>query len=156
LSAPVDALPLSAFGPDHAPDAAQEVALVEDHVRVDAVPLFTVLGVAEKLTVGPGALTDTVADCTALPPAPAQVSVNVALALSAPVDALPLSAFGPDHAPEAVHEVALVDDHVRVELSPLATLLGLALKDTVAVGFALTVTVVDCTALPPAPLHDRV
>jgi hypothetical protein len=51
----------------------QVVALVEDHDRVDAAPLLTVLGLAEKLTVGAGVLTETVADCVALPPAPVQV-----------------------------------------------------------------------------------
>ena len=42
-----------------------------------------------------------------------------------------------------------------VELAPLATVLGLALMVTVAVGFGLTVTVVDWVALPPAPLQFR-
>jgi len=52
--------------------------------------------------------------------------------------------------------VALVDDHVNVELPPLATVLGLAAIRTVAVGFGLTVTVVDCAAVPPAPLQVNV
>jgi hypothetical protein len=58
------------------------------------------------------------------------------------VDTEPFNGWVPDHAPEAVQEVALVDDQVKVELPPLATVLGLALKLTVAVGFGLTVTVV--------------
>jgi hypothetical protein len=49
----------------------------------------------------------------------------------------------PDQAPEAEHEAALLDDHVTVEALPLVTVLGLAAILTVAVGFALTVTVVD-------------
>jgi len=62
--------------PDHPPEALQDVALVDDHVSLDAPPLATVLGLALKLTVAAGrALTDTVADCAALPPAPLQVSV---------------------------------------------------------------------------------
>jgi hypothetical protein len=40
----------------------------------------------------------------------------------------------PDQAPEAVHAVALVDDHESVAPAPLATVLGLALKLTMAVG----------------------
>ena len=36
---------------------------------------------------------------------------------------------------------------------PLATVLGFALKPTVALGCALTDTVADCTALPPAPVQ---
>ena len=62
----------------------------------------------------------------------------------------------PDHPPEAVQEVALADDHVRLELPPLVTVLGLALMLTVAVGFALTVTVADWVALPPLPVQLNV
>jgi hypothetical protein len=61
--------------PDHPPEAVQAVALVDVHESVDAAPLFTVLGLAEKLTVGAGVLTETVVDCVALPPVPVQVSV---------------------------------------------------------------------------------
>jgi hypothetical protein len=49
----------------------------------------------------------------------------------------------PDQAPEAVQAVALVEDHVKVEALPLATVLGLALRLTVTVGTGVTVTVVD-------------
>ena len=65
-------------------------------------------------------------------------------------------AFAPDQPPEAVQEVALVADHVKVEALPLATVLGLALTLTVGAGAALTVTVADCAALPPAPVQVRV
>jgi hypothetical protein len=139
----VDCVPLVALLPDQPPEAVQAVALVEDQVKVAAAPLLTVLGAAERLTVGEGVLTDTVADCVALPPAPVHVSEYVDLAVKAPVDCEPLTALVPDHAPEAVQDVALVADQVRVELPPLATVLGLALILTVAVGFGLTVTVVD-------------
>jgi hypothetical protein len=61
--------------PDQPPEAAQEVALVEDQLNVEALPLVTVLGLAVKVTVGAGALTETVADdCVELPPEPVQVS----------------------------------------------------------------------------------
>jgi hypothetical protein len=59
----------------------------------------------------------------------------------------------PDQAPEAVQEVALVEDQLNVDAPPLAMVLGLALRLTVAVGAGLTVTVVDCAAVPPAPLQ---
>jgi hypothetical protein len=51
------------------------VALAADQVRVELLPLLIVLGLAVKLTVGAGCVTDTAADCTALPPGPLQVSV---------------------------------------------------------------------------------
>jgi hypothetical protein len=59
------------------------------------------------------------------------------------VDCVPLRALVPAQAPDAVQDVALADDHVRLELPPLVTVLGLALMLTVAVGLALTVTVAD-------------
>ncbi len=75
VSAPVATEPLVASLPDQAPEAIQEVALVETHASVELPPLVTVLGLALKLTVGGGEVTETVADCAALPPAPTQVSV---------------------------------------------------------------------------------
>jgi hypothetical protein len=65
-------------------------------------------------------------------------------------------AFAPVQAPDAVHEVALLEDQVRVDALPLAMVLGLALKLTVTVGFALTVTVAVCAAVPPAPMQVKV
>lgn len=76
--------------------------------------------------------------------------------MRAPVDCDPVMAFAPDHAPEAVHEVALLDDQVSVDALPLPIVLGLALKLTVTVGLALTVTVAVCEAVPPVPVHVRV
>jgi hypothetical protein len=67
--------PLVASLPVHPPEAAQEVALVDDQVSVELLPLPMVLGLALKLTVGLGEVTVTVADCAALPPVPVQVSV---------------------------------------------------------------------------------
>ena len=49
----------------------------------------------------------------------------------------------PDQAPEAVQLLALAAVQFNVALLPLATVLGLAPRVTVAVGFGLTVTVVD-------------
>ena len=72
------------------------------------------------------------------------------------MDCDPVRALAPAQAPEAVHEVALLDDQVRVDALPLPTVLGLALKLTVTVGFALTVTVAVWAAVPPPPLHVSV
>ena len=72
------------------------------------------------------------------------------------MDCEPLMALLPDQAPAAVQEVALVADQDNVDAAPLATVLGLALKLTVAAGVGLTVTVADWTALPPAPVHVSV
>jgi len=62
--------------PDQDPEAVQAVALVADQVSVELLPLATVLGLAARLMVGTGCVTETVADCAALlPPVPVQVSV---------------------------------------------------------------------------------
>jgi hypothetical protein len=71
------------------------------------------------------------------------------------VECEPLVASLPLHPPEAVQDVALVDDQDSVELPPLAMVLGLALKLTVGAG-EVTVTLADCAALPPAPVQVRV
>ena len=52
-----------------------EVEFVEVQVSVEALPLAIVLGFAPIATVGAGVLTDTVADCEALPPGPVQVRI---------------------------------------------------------------------------------
>jgi hypothetical protein len=75
VSAPVDWVPLTDFAPDHAPEAAHEVAFVADQVRVALLPLLMALGPTLSETAGAAALTETVADCAAVPPAPVQVSV---------------------------------------------------------------------------------
>ena len=75
--------------------------------------------------------------------------------INAPLDWLPEVALLPDHAPEAVQEVALVDDQVSVEDAPLATEVGLAVSDTVGGGALATVTVVEALALPPEPVQLR-
>jgi hypothetical protein len=76
VKAPVDCVPLVALLPDQPPDAVQVVALAADQLKVDALPMLTELGVAEKLIVGAGAadVTETAADPIALPPEPVHVS----------------------------------------------------------------------------------
>jgi len=75
VSAPVDWVPATALAPDQAPEARHEVAFVADHVSVALPPLFKALGPTLSVTVGADALTETVADCAALPPLPVHVSV---------------------------------------------------------------------------------
>src|ERR1700722_3781119 len=60
-STPVDCDPVSAFAPDQAPDAVQDVALEELHVSVELVPLAMVLGATKMRPEGAIALTDPVA-----------------------------------------------------------------------------------------------
>jgi hypothetical protein len=75
VKAPVDCEPLVARAPDQPPEALQVVALLEDQERVAAAPLAMLLGEALNRTVGAALLTDTLADCAAVPPGPVQASV---------------------------------------------------------------------------------
>ena len=76
----------------------------------------------------------------------------MAFAVNAPVDCEPLGALAPDQAPEAKQVAALRLDQVSVEAPPEVTLLGLALRVTVA-GVPATVTVADWLADPPVPVQ---
>ena len=73
LSTPVDAEPLIGLLPDQPPEAEQLLAFVADQVKVELVPLVTVLGAALSVTRGVGEVTETVADCEAVPPEPEHV-----------------------------------------------------------------------------------
>jgi hypothetical protein len=58
----VACVPLTPLEPDQAPVAVHEVALLEDQVSVEPLPLATVLGLAVRLTAGAGVVTETVTD----------------------------------------------------------------------------------------------
>ena len=74
------------------------------------------------------------------------------MVVSEPDDCEPLSALLPDQAPEAEQAVALLLDQVSVEALPELMVLGLALSVTNG-GNDGTVTVTDCVAEPPGPVH---
>ena len=69
--------PAVACEPLQPPEAEQAVALVDDQVNTAVAPLLIVTGFAVRVTAGAAVVTDTVADCAALPPLPLQVSVYV-------------------------------------------------------------------------------
>lgn len=73
VKAGVDCVPVVAVEPPQ--EALQEVALVDDHVSDEVAPLLTVAGFAARVTVGAGVVTETVADCAAVPPLPLQLNV---------------------------------------------------------------------------------
>jgi hypothetical protein len=127
---------------------------------VTGVPLVFTVGATHDRVALPvcavvAALTVTVADCEAEPPAPLQVSVNLVVALSAAVVCEPKVPSLPVQPPEALQALALLDDQVNVDFAPLATVFGLALKLTTGAA-ALTVTVADCEAEPPLPLQLKI
>jgi hypothetical protein len=77
--------------------------------------------------------------------------------VSAPVEAVPLLAFVPLHLPLAVQLVGLlVADHVRFELPPEVTEIGLALMFTTGFGIVVTVSaILFAYPVPPALVQLR-
>jgi len=137
----VDCEPLRPLEPLQPPDDVQAVALLLDQVSMEEVPAFTLLGAALSVTIGALLETVTVADCVADPAGPVQVSSYSVLLVRVPVDVVPLVGMLPCQPPEAVQAVAPADFQVSVELSPLATVVGAALKaNDVATGVAGTAT----------------
>jgi len=89
------------------------------------------VGFAVNVAVGTGlAVTVTVAVAAVLvPPAPVQVSEYVVVVVKAPVLWLPLVAFAPANVPPvALHDVALVELQVSVDVPPLAIVVGFAVS----------------------------
>ena len=133
-SAPVGSLPEVVLTPDQPPLAVHAVASVDDQFNVVGLPLVTLVGFAERVTVGPGGVTVTVAVALWVPPAPVQERLNTLLLVSAPVDSLPEVDFAPDQAPVATQDVAFVEFQLSVEGVPLVTVSGLAVSETVGTG----------------------
>ncbi len=75
VSVPVDWVPETALLPLQAPEAMHEVACAELQLSVAELPLMMALGPTLRATVGVGAVTVTVTDWDAEPPAPEQVRV---------------------------------------------------------------------------------
>ena len=92
------------------------------------------------------------------PPAPEHASVKTfVVAVSAALVSEPEVGRLPLHAPLAVHAVAFAAFHVSVERAPDATVVGLAVSDSVGAGAdAATVTVADLDVEPPEPVQVRV
>jgi len=65
-------VPLASCVPLQAPEAVQEVALVELHVNDEALPLATDAGDAVKVSVG--AMSIVTLEATLLPPGPLQLN----------------------------------------------------------------------------------
>lgn len=69
-----------------------------------------------------------------VPPTPVHDRENALLAESGPVDSEPAAGFGPDHAPDAMHEVELVADQLSVAAPPWATIVRSTLSETAGEG----------------------
>lgn len=140
FSGPTNRLPLVGCGPDQPSDATQLVALVDVQLSVVEPPAVTVCGVAFSVTVVTAGPTVTSALWLAVPPAPVQVNVKFVVALSGPVDTLPLVGCAPLQPSEAMQLVALVVLQASVAESPAAMLDGVADSEIVGNGRIVTWT----------------
>jgi hypothetical protein len=68
--------------------------------------------------------------------------------------AVPPGARAPLHPPEAVHVVALVEVHVKVELAPEATAVGVAASETDGGGYTVTAAMTGAV-VPPGPVQVK-
>jgi hypothetical protein len=149
---PVLWVPLAATVPLHPPDAIHESALVDVHVKVEAPPEATAVGVAVSATIGKAFTVTGAVAAALLPPGPVHVKEKIAFAVNAPVFFVPLLASVPLQSPDAAHEVAWAELQVSVEVLPAATTVGFAASCTV--GSVLTVIVMVAGGLvPPGPMQ---
>jgi hypothetical protein len=145
-------VPLAATVPLQPPDAIHESALVDVHVKVEAPPEATAVGVAVSATIGSWFTVTGAVAAALLPPGPMQVKEKIAFAVNAPVFFVPLLASVPLQSPDAAHEVAWAELQVSVDVLPAATTVGFAASCTV--GSALTVIVMVAGGLvPPGPMQ---
>ena len=121
--------------------------MVELQVRVVEPPFATVVGLAATVAVGT-TLMVTVATLL-VPLAPEHVREKLVAAFMAPELCVPLVASVPDQPPEAVHDVAFVDDQVSVVDCPPATAGWAALME--AVGAADESPALPESLEPPEP-----
>lgn len=152
---PVDCEPLTPLAPDQAPEALQAVAWLDDQVKVEAPPRVSELGLASIITVGGGALTVTMTDCIAEPPAPVQVRTYSVVFDSEPVDHVPLVATAPLQPSDARQFCAFWVVQVRVALPPAPRVVGDAVRLTL-VAAEVTTTRLDWLACPPEPVQVSV
>lgn len=156
-SAGVVSVPEVPLVPVHPPDAVQEVALVDAHVRVVVFPATTDVGFAVMVTVGMegvAAVTKTLTVWGAVtPPAPVHIKVYEVVVLMLVKVCVLEVALVPAHPrlpSVAVQVVASVEDHVRVVSSPAVMDVGRAEKVRVGRGSGTTVMVTDWVAVPHA------
>jgi hypothetical protein len=90
-----------------------------------------------------------------LPPVPVHDKTKLAVFASGPTGSLPEVAFAPLQPPLAVHDVALVDDQVSVEVPLTETEVGFADSVTVGAGGGaeVTLTVTFFCVVPPEPVQ---
>jgi hypothetical protein len=156
VSGAVAWLPLPANVPLQLPEAVHEVALVDDHVSIEVLPLATATGLAISETVGSGRMLTVAVAGELLPPGPLQINEYEVFVMSTPVLTLPPLANAPLQPPEAAQDVASVELQVSVDAAPLAIAGGFAVNVAVGTGAGVTVIVTELgPLLPPGPVQVR-
>tara|TARA_B100000609_G_scaffold197168_1_gene194048 strand:- start:457 stop:960 length:504 start_codon:yes stop_codon:yes gene_type:complete len=143
--------PIESF---QSPEAEHEIAL--DELQEIVNELFTIIELTEASieTDGTGELvTSTLTLSVAVLPPPEQLMLYVLVPGEVSVIAtLPEVPIVLDQSPEALHEVAFVEDHVRLNSLLISTLL--TLDDICAVGNMGVVIILLSVDPPPPPPHE--
>jgi hypothetical protein len=145
--------------PLQSPDAVQLSASVLLQLKVVEPPLVTVVGLAERETVGctTGSSTLTLTESLPVPPVPLQDRLKVLLAVNELMLCDPELALLPDQSPDAVQLSAPVLLQLKVVEPPLVTVVGLAERETVGCTTgSSTVILTKSIAVPPAPLQVKI
>ena len=156
-SGPTERLPLVARAPLQAPDAVHALASVVLQFSVEVPPAAMLAGLALKLSVGAGR---DHRDGGGLARRASRSGACQRVARRGADWSGARCATGRHSAgsrlPRRSSSWHWVDDQVRVDAPPGATLLGVAVSATVGAGGSVTVTVTDCAALPPGPMQVSV
>ena len=114
------------------------------------------LSTAPKILEPATPVTTTCAVAFPEPPVPVQVRMKSPDALIGPTDSDPDVALDPVHPPEAVQDVAFVDDQLSIVLLFTAIVEGVAVSVTVGAVPPLTVTVAFCGAEFVLPFEQMI
>lgn len=143
-SGPTGSMPDVALVPLQLPDPVQLVAFWLDQVKVLLPFAPTEVGLALRVILGTPVIsaTPTLTDLDALPPDPVQLKVNVDATVSEPIVWLPVVALLPDHAPDAVQDVAFAAVQASTVDPPDVTDVGFADSVIAGAGVALATVIV--------------
>lgn len=145
-------MPDTASIPDHALDAAQDVASVADQVSVLLPPDASDAGLADSVTLGVcggAGVTVTVTELAGEAPDEFEHVIEYALVALGETATVPAPALVPDQPPVAAHEAAEVDDQLSTALPPSTIEFASAARATVGSG-GFTLTVAETGAEAPA------
>jgi hypothetical protein len=137
--------------PDQLPEAVQPVASVLLQLSVVEPFITTLLGLADRETVGnTGAATAILTVSLAPPLVPVQVNVKVLSVTSELMDSVPVVFLLPDQAPEAIQLSRLLEDQFNTMLPLKPMLVELLLRTTLGLSI-LSLVLKESELESPSP-----